>query len=318
MCRGCIHHDLSLELVFSHCTYNSLENIDDGSIEHQYWVGWAQQLIWNMVHSNINQDFSVNTKVVGSRVHHSEIDFLEEIFGVNTAACCENIEYSKLHLCEILFALTGYGQSWKCPKFSIYGNTLYHERSNSFLLWVIVMICYDRLIWWHYFVDNAFQCICFNSPSCLSDIFGTRRCIGINTSWVLIVVFPLSAKHLVGNSYLSWNHWMFGAVVRADEFVNSSIEFRLYSFDGLLYMVKFLWEFVRGSLHNIRDASHFYGSCDITITIWYCVSSFIYSILGVLLTSSCTFTWLQIRWNPFHSIALGLERSSFFFHSLVG
>ena len=74
------------------------------------------------------------SKVVGSRVHHSEIDLLEEIFGVNTAAYCKNIEYSKLQLCEILFAVSGYVQSWKCPKFSICGYTLYHERSNSFLL----------------------------------------------------------------------------------------------------------------------------------------------------------------------------------------
>ena len=154
--------------------------------------------------------------------------------------------------------------------------------------------------------------VCFNSPSCLSDIFGTRRCIGINTCWVLIVVFRLSAKHLVGNSYHSWNRLVFGAVARADEFFNSSIEFRLYSFDELLYMVKFLWEFVRGSLHNIRDASHFYGSWDITITIWYCVSSFIYSILSVLLTSSCTFTWLQIRWKPFPQYSFG-ARTLFIF-----
>ena len=78
-------------------------------------------------------------------------------------------------------------------------------------------------------------------------------------------------------------------------------------------MVKFLWEFVRGSLHNIRDASHFYGSWDITITIWYCVSSFIYSILSVLLTSSCTFTWLQIRWKPFPQYSFGARTLFIFF-----
>ena len=120
MCCGCIHHDLIVELVFSHCTFNSLENIDDGPIEHQYWVGSAQQLTWNIVRSKIIWDLFVNNKVVGSRVHDSEIDLLEDIFGV-TAPCCENNEYSKLQLCEVLFALTGYGQSWKCTKFSIFG-----------------------------------------------------------------------------------------------------------------------------------------------------------------------------------------------------
>ena len=211
MCRGCIHHDLSIELVFSHCTFNSLENIDDGRIEHQYWVGWARQLIWNMVRFKINWDLFVNTKVVGSRLHHSEIDLLKGIFGVNTAACCKNFEYSKLQWREILFALTGYAQSWNCPKFSIYGHTLYHERSKFFLLWAIVVICYDRLIWCRYFVNNAFQCTCFNNLSCLSDSFVTLSFIDTNTCWVLVVVFPLSAKHLVGVSYHCWNRvWSSG------------------------------------------------------------------------------------------------------------
>ena len=89
MCCGCIHHDLSVELVFSHCIFNSLENMDDGPIEHQYWMSWAQQLIWNMVSSKINRDLFVNTKSLGSRVHDSEIDILKEIFGVNSATCLQ-------------------------------------------------------------------------------------------------------------------------------------------------------------------------------------------------------------------------------------
>ena len=102
----------------------ALLNISIGWIEHSNSSG-----TWSV---KISQDLFANTKVVGSRVHHSETDLLEEIFGVNTTTCCENIEYSKLQLCKILFALIGYGESWKRPKFSTYGHTFYHERPTPF------------------------------------------------------------------------------------------------------------------------------------------------------------------------------------------
>ena len=244
-----------------------------------------------MVRSKINWDLFVSTKVVGSRVHHSEIDLLEEIFGDNTAAYCKNIDiasFSCARFSLLSVAMCRVGNALNFP-FVVTPCTM-HDPTPFFFepsSW-----CYDRLIWCHYFIDNAFQCICSNSLSCLSDAFGTQSCIDINTCWALLVVSPLSAKHFVGDSYHCWNGLLFGAVVRADAFVNSSIEFTLYSWDRLSYMAKFIWEFVRGSLHNIRDVSNFYGSWDITVTIWYRVSSFIYSFLGVFLTSSCTFAWL--------------------------
>ena len=310
MCHGSIQYDLSLELAFSHCTFNSLENINGGPIS----TGWVE-------HSNSSGTWSVPRSIEtcssAPKLWAVESTILKLIFSKRSLGS------TPPHIARILSIA-----SFSCARFSLLsvamcrvGNALNFPfvvtpctmNDPTPLFFEPSSRCYDRLIWCHYFIDNAFQCICSNSLPCLSDAFGTQSCIDINTCWALLVVFPLSAKHFVGDSYHSWNSLLFGAVVRADEFVNSSIEFTLYSFDGLSYMAKFFWDFVRGSLHNIRDASSFYGSWDIFVTIWYpshpsYIASSVSSSLVAVLSLGCSSDG-----TSFYGVALGWERSSFFF-----
>ena len=130
MCHGSIQHDLSLELAFSHCTFNSLENINGDPIS----TGWVE-------HSNSSGTWSGPRSIQScgqSSPPFWNWSSRRDLWGQHM-----NIEYSKLQLCEILFAVSGYVQSWKCPKFSICGYTLYHERSNSFLLWAILAMLWQ-------------------------------------------------------------------------------------------------------------------------------------------------------------------------------
>ena len=106
--------------------------------------------------------------------------------------------------------------------------------------------------------------------------------------------------------------WCLEQWFRADEFVNSSIEFRLYSFGGLPYMAKFFWEFVRGNHHN-RVRRIFMGrgispSLSDTASRPSYIASSVSSSLAVVLSPGC-----RLDGTSFHGIDLGRERSSFFF-----
>ena len=131
-CRACL----------SHCTFNSLENMDDGPTDIS--TGWVE-------HSNSSGTWSVprsvETCLSTPKVWEAESMILKLIFskrslGSTALHVCKNKEHSKLQLREVLFALTGYGQCWKRTKFSIFGTPSTIDDPNPFVfepsLWYVM------------------------------------------------------------------------------------------------------------------------------------------------------------------------------------